>query len=81
MAFAQSELSLMAYTGAGDNGFRDYVYTNSEDEVVTGTGFFNAAAGQMATGDRIYDIAKKAIYKVTVTAGAVTLDLINTDPA
>lgn len=74
MAYTQSEMSLMAYTGAGDTGHHYYFYTNSEGDDVTATDFFNDVADSLNVGDLIYDVDGSIHYHVTdITDGAVTV--------
>lgn len=78
MAFNRDELSQMAYTGAG-TGNAFWFYTNSDEDTVTDTGYFNDAAEELQVGDLIYDVdgvgfvAVSAIAEgvVTVAAGVV----------
>ena len=74
MAFAQNELSLMAYTGAAGS-FTQYAYANTEADNVAAAGFFNAAAGELDAGDTIYVVNTGITFRVTDVsdAGVVTV--------
>lgn len=73
MAFAQKELSLMAYTGA-DVGFRQWAYANSAEDDVTAANFFDDAATELKVNDSIYTIDDGLTYRVSAIAdGAVTV--------
>lgn len=79
MAFASSELSLMGYNGAVSGGYRVYHYANSAADTITAANFFDAAENQIGTGDLMF--SGNGMYKLTNTSGAISLNLINTDPA
>lgn len=68
MAFAQNELSLMAYTGtSGGNHF--FFYRNSEDDDVTAAGFFDtllAAPGRVSDGDLLFDVGGKRLCVLNI---------------
>lgn len=73
MAFAQNELSLLAYTGASGS-FSQYAYANSETDNVAAAGFFNAAADELTVGDTIYVVNTGITYRVaSITAGVVAI--------
>lgn len=80
MAFAQSELSLMAYTGTqGGNHF--YFYLNSASDDVTAANFFDDVADSVSQGDLLYDVDGGGMYRLTESEGAVTAAAITTIPA
>lgn len=64
MAFDMDELSLMAYTGATDEGNHQYRYANSEEDDLTEGGFFDEASHQLRVNDTIYDQYNRVIYAV-----------------
>lgn len=64
MAFDFDELSLMAYTGATDEGNHQYRYANSEGDDLTAAGFFDEASNQISVNDTIYDQENRVIYAV-----------------
>ncbi|MCH9735554.1 MAG: hypothetical protein K0U78_13545 [Actinomycetia bacterium] len=80
MAFAQSELSLMAYTGTqGGNHF--YFYLNSAGDTVTTAGFFDDVADSVSQGDLLYDVDGGGLFRLTESEGEVTATAITTTPA
>lgn len=79
MAYTASELSLMGYNGSVSGGYRVYHYANSAADTITAANFFDASENQIGTGDLLF--SGSGLYKLTNTAGAISLDLINTDPA
>lgn len=79
MAYTASELSLMGYNGSVSGGYRVYHYANSAGDNITANNFFNTSANQIHTGDLLF--SGSGLYKLTNTAGVISLDLINTDPA
>ena len=69
MAFAPSELSLMAYTGAGSSGNHLYWYTNSASDTATASEFFDSLVDQLVVGDVIYDVDGAQFLSVTANDG------------
>lgn len=80
MAYDKKELACIGYHGAGDNGYRQYVYANSADDTVTANDFFNESANQLYTGDTIMDEADGVRYRVTNTDGDIAVAAV-VDPA
>lgn len=79
MAFAQSELSLMAYTGTqGGNHF--YFYLNSAEDDVSAANFFDDVADSVSRGDLLYDVDGGGLFRLTESEGAVTATAITTIP-
>lgn len=76
MAFAQNELSLLSYSGAGDS-FSQYAYTNSAPDTVTATGFFNNAVEELSVGDTIYVVNTGITLRVSVNNGTVVTVVAN----
>lgn len=76
MAFAQNELSLLAYTGAGTS-FSQYAYANSETDTVTSSGFFNNAADELNVGDTIYVVNTGITLRVSANTGTVVTVVAN----
>ena len=68
MAFAPSELSLMAYTGAG-SGNHLYWYTNSAGDTSTAANFFDSLVDQLVVGDVIYDVNAAQFVSITANDG------------
>lgn len=80
MAFAQSEVSLMGYTGAaGGNHF--YFYANIAGDTLTTEGFFDPMAADVADGDLLFDVSGGVFYQLTEADGVVTVDAVTTNPA
>ena len=76
MAFKREELSQMAYTGAG-TGNAFWFYTNSEEDTVTATNYFNDAADELQVGDLIYDVDGAGFVAVSaIAAGVVTVAVV-----
>lgn len=79
MAFKPHDLSVLSYA----NGFTLWHFT-TEDNVITGTDYFNAAADMLRVGDVIIanvdtnGTLATELYAVTdITSGAVTIALVS----
>jgi len=73
MAFNREELSQMAYTGAG-TGNAFWFYTNSDEDTVTSSGYFDDASEELRVGDLIFDVDGAGFVAVSaISDGAVTV--------
>ena len=73
MAFNREELSQMAYTGAG-TGNAFWFYTNSDEDTVTASGYFDDASEELRVGDLIFDVDGAGFVAVSaISDGAVTV--------
>lgn len=81
MAYTNTELSQMAYTGA-NGGNSLFFYANSAQDTVTATGFFNDVADVLNVGDIILDVDGGIFYRVSaISDGAVTVAAVHDAPA
>lgn len=81
MAFAQDQLSLLSYSGAGAS-FSQYAYANTATDTVTATGFFNNAVEELSVGDTIYVLNTGITLRVSANNGTVVTVVANyTAPA
>lgn len=73
MAFNREELSQMAYTGAG-TGNAFWFYTNSDEDTVTASGYFDDVSEELRVGDLIFDVDGAGFVAVSaISDGAVTV--------
>ena len=70
MAYSSSELSLLAGSGAGGNGFRLYHYLTADTPLTVDTaGYFNNATNMLKVGDLILVVQVDSVSTPTsVTA-------------
>lgn len=81
MAYDNTELSQMAYTGA-NGGNSLFFYANSGSDTVTATGFFNDVADVLNVGDIILDVDGGIFYRVSaISSGVVTVAAVHDAPA
>lgn len=73
MAFNREELSQMAYTGAG-TGNAFWFYTNSDEDTVTASNYFDDVSEELRVGDLIFDVDGAGFVAVSaISDGAVTV--------
>lgn len=81
MAYDNTELSQMAYTGA-NGGNSLFFYANSGGDTVTASGFFDDVADVLNVGDIILDVDGGIFYRVSaISDGAVTVAAVHDAPA
>lgn len=82
MAFARSELALIAQSGAGSSYNHVYLYANTAGDTVTAANFFDDAADQINTGDILFVTGTTPrLTSLTNTAGVITLTDIDVTAA
>lgn len=73
MAFAKSELSLMAYNGVSGGGNHFWFYLNSAEDDVTEAGFFDDLLGagddakpRISEGDLVYVVDSSTLASLSI---------------